>query len=642
MFKSSNLYDNLHYQTSDGLTPIRDYQNDFFHQHDDNLPKFEKWQIRKLDSIKKTMHGTGFLSVKSVEEEAAEISESNEESLTDDVSDLSLPTAENDLQGITKQFYESELEYLETLNLVNTVYRAKLYEKRAKSFKRYLKLKPQEELLIFGNIDTISSISEIFVEMLRNIMNFDKGSPKKISLSSASQAEQTQEIISAFEQHLARCRSTYLNYTIAHSRQMMLYEEVSIRKNFGEWFEECLKQANFISLRDLLRYPISRIDSWLLVLNDLVELSAISTDDSTLFKLKSIKEKYAEFKSLLTDELNEYGSNNKLDCALSPTDIIQSYDSSEPADDRTMAKLPSEVPRLYRATSSRYDEQSTAVLDEVSTKNEPDKEKTVEDVRVQTFKDTPEQTSIPFADHIVRFTKIHQDIKRLIAFLHQMNLLIIPDNNIRMLKYWRKVVNVNNDITPSEDSSPSKLSNLDEYTHNINTLKERLTVLRLTDLEHNVLVPLTAMFEKCEAIKHHLRDLKTLEKDYILYLKEKKRRVTNIRTSVIGRHYEALREKFTIELPIFNKLVSQYITLWLKRYNTAMMEYYQILAGGAEQLRVDQERIALCRSDSVPPHSDLLQGYSIARTHIKHTVHSQWEYPGYPATSRVVRKLFEL
>ena len=504
MFKTSELYNQFHYQTSDILTPIRDYKNDFFHAHDDNLPKFEKWQIGKLGTIKRLQGETNENSINDINNMDDNCLDDIDDSSSEKMSEASMETTPGQLHNIIKMFYESEIEYLENLGLINSVYRARLKGRRMPKSKRNLKLKSQEELLLFGNIDTITSISVIFVNMLKDLWNSDKYWKTRTDTDDIHSSGVINEMQTIFEQHLGRCRSTYIHYTIAHSRQMALYESVSIRKHFGGWFEDCMKHARFISLRDLLRYPIIRIDSWLQVLDDIVDACDEFSDITKYSGLIDVQQKYLNFKGILTDELQEYGTNTSLDCALSPGDIIDNYHSmSESEYNFTMSEVSDVKPLSYRPSSSRYEEQSSTA--------------SIEQKGGNSFHDNlviKEQIAcdITFADHIVQFTKMHQGVARLKVLVSQMNLLTIPDNDINLLLRWKKVVDTGGRTSDTVCIDGSKLTNLDQHAQDLNKLKEKLTILRLTDMESNVLMPLVAMLQKCQAVKHQLRDLKTLER----------------------------------------------------------------------------------------------------------------------------------
>ena len=650
MFKTSKLYDNIHYQTNTNLTPIRDYNNDFFHEQDDKLPKFEKSKIWRLQSLKYNKHTvTKRPASLNLHENEGPTSKKMSPCVTSTVQPYMNTTTSTEIDGffnLLERLHDSEVEFGKSLTLVNSVYRESLQQNK-QLLSKLQKENSTNELLLFGNIDTICSISYIFATSLRGILkqnnNKNWSTPEKHRPNNDIQHETklNLSIASVFEQHLFRCNSTFMSYAAGHCKQMQLYEKLTTDKKFQEWYEDCMKKAHFRPLRDLLKFPLNRVCSWLDYIDQLIKAmpSVLSEEESE--KMYRIKENYVLFQKKLTIEINDFESNPEFDYTLTPSEIIQNYDAlNENLTEDTISTtdpLDIDTDRRLTTTSSYYSEYAYT-----ETSNCLTRQPTVEDP-LTTIPTEPMEVDRNLVENIVIFKKLCRRIQNLIFFITRLDLCAILDSNLKMFTYWEKIVHMENAEEDPFIRQKLELNKLEMYKHNIVHMKEQITVLRLTDLELGVLDPLCNILKHCSPIRIQIRDLKTLEKDYVVYLKEKKKNVHDIKRNVIGKHYEVLEVSLTKELPIFIDLVQQVLTICVSKYNKTMLEYFKILSGGEEQLREDRENRGPTYDKNVSSNLDLLQNYSISRSHAKRLIHSNWPFGDQPvAGSKTVRKLFEL
>lgn len=661
MFKTSNLYNKIHFQTNDSLTPIRDYKHDYFHSKDSRLPKFEKSQIRRLGSLKdtnlRTMKRPVSLDLSNISEPIPKRLNSPQPKIV--AKNLTPKTpATNDLVRIQRflkvleNLYDSEVEYSNNLLLVNKVYRNSLHEHTSFTNK-LIKQHSADELLLFGNIDTISSISKIFVMMIKNVVHPNTNGTEALKVDWENLANNFEtngdlfsDIASTFEQHLFRCRSTYMNYASAHTKQMKLYKELRNSKLFQKWYEYCLTDAHYRTLDDLLKFPIKRIDTWVSIIGELRGIIEDVPVETVCEKLLKVEEQYLNFKVTINQEIQEFGSNPEFDFTLTPGEIIQTYDElggfSQDIDKIAIDKLKvnnirKSVPEqsLISESSSYYsDVSSLNIIDtiDVATKLQTNSES----LNLQIG------SEYSLIDNIVKFKKIHRNLMKFKLLLNKLDLFSILNTYSRDLVHWKNLLEMEPPESFLYKNNDLHLLKISAYCDNILEMKEKVTILRLTDLEVNVMTPLSTILKNCEAIKRQLRDLKTLEKDYIIYLKEKKTNVHDVKRNVIGKHYEKLEERLSKELPIFISLVNQTIGGILISYNNTILNYLEILSGGKENFQNDINQRENTIDANVSSNLDILQDFSISRSRLKRTVHNNWIFDNDPATSRVVRNLFEL
>ncbi|CAL9731937.1 nuclear fusion protein Fus2p [Monosporozyma unispora] len=696
MFKTSKLINQLHVPANDSLTPIRDYANDYFHSNDDKLPTFQRVQshstrfrisnpYRHMSNISNKRPAS--LDLSGIDENITRPAKKMTPSplnmnLFDKIISLKTPTNSSQLNQsksptspmgsnhderdeanffqIIRQLYDSEIKYIETMQMATCVYRKSLHNHS--SFKnKIIKPKSSDEILLFGNIDTITSISKIFVASLTKIVTANNNSYNHLDNQFWNRLLEDGELLETlydsldignlFEQHLHRIKTTYLNYFVTEKKQIQLYESLKTNNShvFQKWSEYCLKICQFTQLEDILKRPKQRLNEWIQLLESLVDIGGIETvlSEELINKINQTLINYKDFSCQIETETLEYnGLNNKnYDYSLTPMEIIHSYEHSHgiDTDDVEDSRDSRSVTSAGSTTSSYYSRHPTNTsitqpleINKSQVPHEVDNKIGVSDYR----------GTLP--ENIVKFKRIFRDLNKLRNLFCQMDFLSLIDSNINNVKKWIDLENcdqiIGNDTDvnwPQCDFKNKLLLPMSlEYLDELNKIKEKITILKLTEFEVGIMIPLNQLLKASCKIRHNLKDLKTLKKDYIIYLKEKKTNVYDVKRDVIGKHYEQLQSTIDGDLPIFINLVNQLVELIILNYNKLMMKFFETMAGGTKYLQKD---IALSSSHTGSSlHLDILQHYSDSRHYTKKLVRDDWQFPCDTSASKPLRKLFEL
>ncbi|CAI4048748.1 Fus2p SKDI_13G3620 [Saccharomyces kudriavzevii IFO 1802] len=675
MFKTSyNLYD-LNYPTNSSLTPIRDYKNDYFHRHDDKLPEIVRTPSRKLSKRENKVNDKKFTNKRPASLDLHSIVESlsskriyspiNTEIFQNVVRLDSSPRVSNSSCGeckfykVVQELYISEIKYYDNLLIANNVYRKALNaDPRFKN--KLIKPGSSDELLLFGNIDTIASISKILVSTIKELLlvkqrgkTLDANEWEKIINGNEIQQQlySTFDISEAFEQHLLRIKSTYMSYFVSHQKQMELFTTLRTNKNnvFNKWYEYCLKEGGCLKLEDILQSPMLRLNEWI----DTLETLESCFEDTISLKMGSklcpTKRKYSLFANKLDTEVSEYESNTMYNFSLTPSEIIQSYDEDQfthllkPPDNQNRRKSyysPQEndpgkrrVPSLLSGSSSYYSDVSGLEIDS-NNSSAPIGSDLSEVDEVTDF--------FTLADHISKFKKVMKNLLELQKHLLKNNLSGIIDSSLRRINAWKKVIECE---APSgaffeHDNLISTMCS--SYIDKLHEQKNQVTILKLTELETNVTIPLAKIIAHCSTIKSKLKDLQALKKDYMLFLQEKKANVRDVKRDLLGMHFQNLQNQMKRELPVFITLIHDTVKCILLNYNDILLKYLEIISGGKKYLQKDLENMSSSDPTGLIKNLDILQCYSKSRYMTKRMVRKDWPFPGDPSGSRVVRKLFEL
>ncbi|CAD6640036.1 HN1_G0020550.mRNA.1.CDS.1 [Saccharomyces cerevisiae] len=677
MFKTSyNLYD-LNYPKNDSLTPIRDYKNDYFHKNDDKLPEIVRKPTRKLSKHENKLNDKKFTNKRPASLDLHSIVESlsnkkiyspiNTEIFQNVVRlNLSPQIPNSPHEGckfykIVQEFYLSEVEYYNNLLTANNVYRKALNsDPRFKN--KLVKPDSSDELLLFGNIDTIASISKILVTAIKDLLlvkqrgkMLDANEWQKIFTKNEVQQQlySTFDISEAFEQHLLRIKSTYTSYFVSHQKQMELFTTLRMNKNhfFNKWYEYCLKESGCIKLEDILKSPMKRLTQWIDTLETLESCYEDILSPELGLKLSPTRRKYSLFSNKLETEVSEYKSNSMYNFSLTPSEIIQSYDEDQfthllkPPDkqnknicnaSRQESNLDnSRVPSLLSGSSSYYSDVSgLEIVTNTSTAS----------AEMINLKMDEETEFFTLADHISKFKKVMKGLLELKKNLLKDDLSGIIDISLRRINAWKKLIECERPSGAffAHDNLISTMCS--SYIDKLHEQKNQVTILKLTELETDVMNPLERIIAHCTTVKSKLKDLQALKKDYMLFLQEKKANVRDIKRDLLGMHFQNLQNQMKRELPVFITLIHDTIECILLNYIKVFLKYLKIIAGGKKYLQKDLENMSL--NDSIATgqikNLDILQCYSKSRYMTKRMVRKDWPFPGDPSGSRVVRKLFEL
>ncbi|CCD27280.1 Fus2p NDAI_0K00890 [Naumovozyma dairenensis CBS 421] len=702
MFKTSRLFDELHYPSSNTLTPIRDYHNDYFHSNDSKLPAISRNNSRFMKKI--DVDKPISLTQNSFKRPASlDLSDIGEPLTKKSYSPLNLdkfnsavniesPNSKKatEFYEIVEGIYETELIYAELMITANSVYRRALHENIIFRNK-LLKENSNEELLLFGNLDTIASISIIFCNSLKNLLlsnhrtssGLDPKTWDDIKKNPKIQNDlfSTFKIGEVFQQHLRRCKSTYTSYSVSHERQMELFH--SLQRNhpklFGLWYEHCIKLSKFQNLEVILSRPIKRIDELIELLNKLSMNSAGVVNTILCDNIVQVREEYIEFKNNLELETEEYNGNSMYNFSLTPMEIIQSYsDKNQQYEDigskrkPTLSKISEASPAIKPVTFLRHDSKTTKSLDVDGTRSNsvfsgsssyysgdsvfeksvnqseqpssPIEEGNSNSTSIANHTDTNYNgfsnhppTNCTLSESITKFKRLRKRLLELQITISDVDYHSILDRNLHSCKVWERMLKYK-----EPDNSQWEIDNkLKAYFEDTYKRKEEVTILKLTILETTVLGPLSQIIKYCEIIRTNLKDLGTLKKDYILYLKERKANIHDVKRDLIAKHFEMMQRKMMDELPTFISLLHKMIEYIIIHYNEFMMKYLEALAGGEESIAKDLEN-STSTVDGYGTNFDILQSFSTSRYSIKKQVRQNWSNPGDPSASRVVRRLFEL
>ena len=664
MLKTSLLANQLLYPQCNALTPIRDYENDYFHINDDKLPSRSNTFACRAD-IKR--HGSKLGSVNGLRRmRNSSLPDILEKERDDTATTKPGDDAINRFITTLENLYESEEQYVRLMTLSNSVYRRGLTEDS--SFRdNLIETGSNDELLLFGNIDTIVSISEIFLTSLRDAI-LQAVFPYKLESTTLKgilhDKEKRRILYSSLDlkeialQHLSRVKLTYYNYAAAYNEQMRIFEKVRTKnhKLYLEWYEGCLKRAKGEELEYLVTQPTKRPRQWLQYFKSLHETRIDNGPKESNEGLKKVCDEYCAFCDMIECELKEYEVNEKYDFALTPTDIIQSYSLNYP--------YPESEPPDYTDTQGHVNEFSnpcSTYEKDVETQTDhmdnlpssPIHSPTVPTEHSKSEEQPPAPQSLSLEipqltlpESILDFKRICKGLTKLRTMIHKLDFFILPNLNLRNVTTWRKMLELETELskTIQFDSEREQLviSMAISYTEKIKAMKEQVTVLKLVDLELSVLYPITVILKNCDTIACKLNDLKTLRRDYLMYLKERKTNVCDVKRKLLGKHYETLQANLTQQLPRFNHLVMCALNVIVMNYNDVMIKYFKILSGGDNILKRDTEKVQADLGKYGQPHFDLFQSYSKSRHYMKKAVHKNWTFNGDPNASKVVRKLFEL
>lgn len=691
MFKTSRFIHEINYPASDSLTPIRDYDHDYFHKNDDKLPVFPRFPYGKPSTYEESAKG----SVQSSKRPASLVLNDNDQPLNKkqnsplnmrrfhDVVKLEKEDAESDFQinshinskvtnffQVVRRLYEAELEYAELMEISNLVYRKTLNENR--SFRNKLvDIDSHDELLIFGNIETISSISRLFLSSLRDIITVGDHSEvvnshvwdeiyKNPTLQDHLLA--SFDIGKVFNLNFLRIKSTYLTYFVTHQKQMELFDLIRAGNPylFHRWYEHCLKAAGGHKLQDILQRPIKRLQEWVDILEKLSQLSNGALSQQLCKTIEKSHEQYASFLRYVENETSEFNGNAMYDFSLTPLEIIQSYGpeieadkyeeaSSEHPPQKIEENFPAlEIPKketenlsrvasVYSDTSSRYSGDSTIA---------PTSESHISKQLSESENQCNARNDLTLADHVSKLKKIQKGAIQLQSAIAKEDMLSIIDINLKHATLWKEVIECEHagDYIATEGSQQQGVFVTSMYSAYIDKLqkqREEATMMKLTGMETSVKTPLSSIISNCKAVRSQIRDLNALKKDYMLYLPEKSSSGHDLKRDILGKHFENMQRKMIKDLPRFIDLVHKALQILILNYHKMMLNYLEISAGGELFLMRDLELLGSLKKDS-GKNFDILQNYSASRYCSKRMVRENWQFQQDPTASRVVRKLFEL
>lgn len=688
MFKSSYFLEEMGFQASTSLTPIRDYDNDYFHRDDDKLPMTNRFLYGKP----KTCGESARASIKSCKRPASLVlCEQTETSNKKQYSPLNLRNFTDVINlnqdnehspkepaqeffSIVRHLFESETAYVETMETSIDVYRRTLNENR--SFRnRLIQQDSHDEVLLFGNIETISSISRLFLSVIENSLT--SGNPLRTvddkfwdELNSISALQdrllQQFDIGKAFNLHFLRIKSTYLSYSVTHGKQKELLEllRAGNPQLFQKWYDCCMKSANTMRLEAIFERPIKRLKEWTEILVQLLASSQNLLSEHYCANVSNALNQYESFIRDVTNETKEFDNNAMYDFSLTPSEIIQSYGPESKFERKTLKSTVKSAPRsslqeldsvllcvktpkresrnttsrsnsIFSGSSSRYSGDSTIVpLSEANLILSSSESH----LRAETAVD------LTLADHVTKLKRAHRGLLAFKNVIGKEDMLSILDINLKHAKLWEAVIDRRADLNPivsSDEGSKSRISMYSSHIERLQKQREEAIIMKVDEMERSVKGPLSMIICHCECVRSHLRDLNALKKDYLSYLRERKSSAHDVKRDILGKHFEQMQAKMLHELPKFIELAHKIIEAIILNYHRKMLRYLEISAGGEKSLIDDLELLGGLKRD-VGKNLDILENYSASRYRIKRMVRDDWQFAQDQTASRVLRKLFEL
>ncbi|CCK72159.1 Fus2p KNAG_0J00760 [Huiozyma naganishii CBS 8797] len=580
MFKTSQLANELIYPSSDKLTPIRDYENDYFHKDDKKLPSFKRVQAnpgRVKRPVSLDLFGPSERHVSKKVDSPLNVD------LFANVVNLNTPTvnreSSSEFIGCVKGLYEGEIRYVELMNVANSTYRHHLVADPYLT-RELLKHPDEEELLLFGNIDTIASISELFVQSLRRKLLLVAGANPHGELVTAvwrqldtAVVQEELDMGDLFEQHFHRVKTAYLNYLVTQERQLTLLSRLKSRgAAYTQWMERC---QGHLPLEEILVLPSKRLEEWIECMSRLAGIGGAAS-------IQRAQVHYTKFQEQVQEETAEYNSNGGYNYSLTPMEIIESY--TDPRD-----RFPSPSSSVYsNGTVARDDNEYT------------------------------------LQDHVSQFERQFKRLTQLRQLLSEWDMHGLLDTNVQFIRRWLPLVD-----EPVAEG----------YLSRAVAQRVRITALQRTHLANSVVSPLTALVKLSQRIRLRLRDLRVLRRDYVVYLREKKTNVYDVRRDVIGAHYEQLQEQLTRDLPRFLQTLRRTLDLIIRNFVTIRLELFELLIDGATKAKTDHHH-----THDTHGHGDIVAQFYTHRHLWKRSAlagdpSQSPSAPGVPR-SRVERRLF--
>ncbi|SCV04443.1 LAME_0H18470g1_1 [Lachancea meyersii CBS 8951] len=663
MIKSTNSIFQLDYPAKSTLTPIRQSGHGFFAENDKpkKLPKesssFETDLNSCANPYSRSMWATEHdfkLNVQQLEQlnfKTKKVSDSSISGLSENIRLDASPTEPLDLGSRDcdetnqkqspfkgKDFLDALFEllrneeaYFNVTDALNMVYRWELHNN--KKFRDKLVVKDsKEEILLFGNVDTITQLSKILVKSVKNyVVACCRSGTSRVDwegfdthLSVPQEFANTFNPTAFFDSHLNKIRSTYGTYFSSHERQIQLLTELktNYRSLFYKWCENCLKRSDYLSIEDILESPIKRAKELDEDLQRLICGAEEYLSPETMKELKSFKDRYSSF---LSDSiaLVKSQTNNTTNISAVPQDRQSGNHLHISASDVSCRSSDTH----FSLSSSRYSDYTNIdTITDIHKRNSVPKKKSV-------HYDNP-----TLADCIERFRRVEKHLGKLEKELIKLDLTAILDQNLRQAEHWRKIF----EFEPASQLLTQHANVETIYTAYINKIHQQrqdVMLLKLVGFQTHVLDPLLQIRKLCERASIQVGDFKALKKDYMASLMSKDS--LDIKMQLVVKHFEELQTRLLAELPIFLQLLSELVHSLLLAYNKCMLDYMESLCGGKRLL--GRELKLLASGEREPGDNfDILQMFSSSRFCAKQLIRENWSCHGRAAESRVVRKLFEL
>lgn len=539
-----------------------------------------------------------------------------------------------------QRLIDSEGQYHNSMVLCLTTYKEEACHN--KKFKNKLLNKSlNEELLLFGSLDTISELSKLFYKQLRTTITESLNLRWEDNLWTKVKSDEVLckrlleiDLAEIFISYFHRMKTTYQSYCSSRKQQKILLETIKLQRTeiFYKWYELCLKRAHFEKLEDMLELPLNRLGHFASLLEDLILFgdSLLSTDMYS--KLNTL---FGEFVIYLQG-LNEQLSPNSNTEVKTPEDIATFYGVVNGNLSKENKSKISPIKMLLDPGSAGL--KNSHLSDSSSFYSEIPTSENTRPSSTQPLNFCSQEESQLLKDSTKVFASLYSNLQKLETALGRLDLAKILDRNLSHAITWKNLI---------EFEAPSGIFNPGDdtrtiygaYVEKIDKQRQQVMLLQLQDLRRKVIKPLQALLQKCATVKQKLADRSSLKKEYLDYLRQKD--IHNAKKEILANSFQELQTKLADSLPVFNNHLKEIVALLLHQYIELMMEYMKILAGGEQFLKKELEIVDSGQRE-IGDNFDILELFCSSRYYTRQAVRDNWNYGGDPRASRVVRKLFEI
>ncbi|QGN15099.1 nuclear fusion protein FUS2 [Kluyveromyces marxianus] len=552
---------------------------------------------------------------------------------------------------------ESELQYFEMLSLCLSTYKTEAcYNKKFKN--KLFNTAKNDELLVFGNIDTMAELSKLFSRKLLENIEKCSGYPQngKMWNEIKSNDRICQDILkidfaSLIKSHLQRLKSTYHSYCLCHAERKMLLDSLKLQNTelFYKWYELCLKKSQFEKLEDLLELPLERLGQWGSLFENLCLFGDNLLPEPQSAQLNLVSKEFISYLRELNDELNELGKpKDKFIRENSPPTEQPRHQNSESFQQPKPSSLPGSrhdsIPDLSlpssNCTSQAVSKSSSFYSDARSLKDRQNPmvpQNNIEDTSCNT-----EEHGVSLKQSMEQFNNLYTNLQKWDKALCKLELAKVLDRTLNTAIVWKNLIEFE---PPNELFKPGNDDRTiyGTYVEKIDKQRQQVMILQLQDLRRKVIKPLQLLIQRCSIVKQKLVDRKTLKKEYIDYIKRQQidKETHDAKKEILANSFQKLHSQLTESLPTFNNYATKVVTMLVSQYTLLMMEYMKILSGGDQFLEKELQEAAASER-KLGDNFDILQLFCSSRYYTRQAVRENWTAYGDPRASRPARKLFEL
>ncbi|UCS23557.1 uncharacterized protein HLK63_M04851 [Nakaseomyces glabratus] len=586
------MYEQFQMISKNSLTPIRDYNNDFFHANDSKLP-----------NLTRVKDGYGGARASYSDSIGGDL-DTMDNKIDDRVKKSSNSSVLTDMKNINlremlKKFIFSEEKYIEMTEKALTSYRFNMQNKKMRS-KKIFDPNSKEDVILFGNLETICAVSYLYLNSLSKIVT-------KLELNPSSIDVIYDELVELHVTLFNRMKQPYTSYIIAYQNQTHLVKilENSTSKIVASWYHRSYDDARQIKLSEILQCPYKHVHDWLENIKILKEWLVVGT---SVEEFQKLIETFTDYISHLNIDNEDNVRSSQHRHPISSIQISKSSDlnpeSSGPSDDGNfVAYIPSVASSVY----------TEVIKPRMSPKISLDEKPCNADsnhalmLLVRLFKEK--------LYHLTQLRKL----------LVKHDITNLADNFIMQIHSWTSLLSIEKD---------SVFQNIHEQLNNKINLcvklykekKEELGAFKFLKLESFIIKKLETVLALMKTVKGYINDLKVLHKDYLIFKKEKQMKLQDIKRTLLGTHYEQIQNKLVEQLPRFLTYINQFIVLFLLSFNAYLRDALDILISVQADLLHTEEGV-----------NEIEKDYDKRRNVMKKTVNSHYEKSN---NNIVLRRLF--